>query len=277
MSINPLVYNIPANEIESYRGRNVIIRSAVPSDIVYCLWRVDPAAIRFIQLLATPYDTSDLEACGEGVPIEIVLKDPAAEFSCLYNYTNLIDNHPVRVAMPALPGFSKAAKLAVSLSFDVKLEVGQPNQSLIEELEGVLDSYLHRTNVHQPIEFFHSALLSFFRQEPISLWEIAEEDPAQVRYITDEGQETISKRFANHEIGGDLEVFVERFSEQLVAEKRECNGCEFFSKCRGYFKWPDKSYDCAGVKRLFTTLRNAADELRDDLAGYKEPEAVEQP
>lgn len=271
---NPLVYNIPAKEIESYRGQTVIVRTAVPSDVVYCLWRVDQGTVRFIQLLSTPYDTSDLESCGPGIPIEIVLKDPANEFSTLYNYTNLIDTHPVRVSIPALPGFSKATKLAVSLGFDVKLELGQPDPFLIEELESVLEFYLHRPNVQQPIEFFHTTLLSFFRNEPISLWEIAEEDPTQVRYITDDGEETISRRFAGAELNGDLRGFVTSYGQELLSEKSECNGCEFFGRCGGYFKWPDKSYDCTGVKKLFRTLQVAAEDLRHDLAGFNEPEVV---
>jgi hypothetical protein len=273
---NPLIYNIPAKEIESYRGRNVIVRSSVPSDIVYCLWRVEQNSVRFIQLLNTPYDASDLEGCGAGVPIEIALKDPATEFSKLYNYTNLIDSHPVRVAIPALPGFSKAARLAVSLNFDVKLELGQPDSFLIEELEGVLDFYLHRPNVHQPVEFFHSTLLSFFRNEPMSLWEVAEEDPSQVRYLTDDGQETIAKRFAGTAVDGPLDDFVDRYGHELLDEGRECASCEFFSRCGGFFKWPDKSYDCSGVKKLFRTLQGAAEELRNDLTSHREPREVQQ-
>ena len=274
---DPLVYNIPAKEIESFRGRNVIVRSSEPSDIVYCLWRVEQNSVRFIQLLNTPNDTSDLEGCGLGVPIEIELKDPVTEFSKLYNYTNLIDSHPVRVAIPALPGFSKAAKLAVSLNFDVKLELGQPDAFLIEELESILDFYLHRPNVHQPVEFFHSTLLSFFRNEPVSLWELAEEDPAQVRYLTDDGQQTISKRFVGFDVDGGLDDFVDRYGNELLTEKRECSGCEFFSRCGGYFKWPDKSYDCSGVKKLFRTLKSAAEELRLDLASHRASGVVQQP
>jgi hypothetical protein len=268
---DPLVYNIPAREIESYRGRNVIVRSSVASDIVYCLWRVEQDSVRSIQLLNTPYDTSDLEGCGIGVPIEIRLNDPAAEFSKLYNYKKLIDNHPVRIAIPTLPGFSRAAKLAVSLNFDVKLELGQPDSFLMEELVALLDFYLHRPNVHQPVEFFHSTLLSFFRNEPLSLWQIAEEDPTQVRYLSDDGEETISPRFVGSRIDGSLHDFVDRYSEELLSESRECCRCEFFSRCGGYFKWPDKSYDCGGVKKLFRTLKGAAEELRVNLASHKAP------
>ena len=271
---NPLVYNIPASLSESYRGRNVIVRSSSPSDVIDCLASMDPTTIRFIQLLDTPADTGDLEACGEGLPIEIVLQDPLAEFSQLYNCTNLIDTHPVRVAIPVLPGFSKAARLAVSLDFAVKLEMGQPDSLLLEELRELLEFYLHRTSVRQPIEFFQSVLLSFYRHEPVTMWEIAEEDPVQVRFITSDGEETISRRFAGSELEGDLKDFVARFGQELLTEKRECHACEFFNRCGGYFKWPDQSYDCAGIKSLFSTLSSAAEEVKHDLAAYTATEVA---
>ncbi len=127
-----LVYNIPAKLIDDYRGLNVIVRSSAPDEIVNCLKRADPTNIRFIQLLSTPGDTSALEGCGQQLPIEIVLKDPAAEYAKLYNYPNLLDTHPVRIAIPVLPGFSKAVKLAVSLDLAVKLELEQPDSFLVE-------------------------------------------------------------------------------------------------------------------------------------------------
>ncbi|HKE57464.1 MAG TPA: hypothetical protein VKB46_12200 [Pyrinomonadaceae bacterium] len=263
---NTLVYNIPAKQIDAYGGHNVIVRSTEPAELVYSIWRADPKAIKFIQLLSTPADSSVLEGVAEALPVEIVLKNPAAEYVQLYNYTNLIDTHPVRVAIPVLPGFSKAAKLAVSLNFAVKLELQQPDSLLIEELAAVLDLYLHRSSVRQAIEPFHTLLLSFYRQEPVSLWEVAEEDPALLRYITDDGEETICKRSSGEKLDHQLGGFVPRFGEELISERAECHDCEFFNRCGGYFKWPDKNYKCDGVKRLFRTLQTAAAEIHQDLA-----------
>jgi len=264
-----LVYNIPANLIDDYRGRNVIVRSSAPDEIVSCLQRADPTAIRFIQLLSTPSQTSVLEGCGQQLPIEIVLRDPATEYVRLYDYPNLLDTHPVRIAIPVLPGFSKAVKLAVSLDFAVKLEMEQPDSLLVEEILTVLDFYLHRSVVRQPIEFFQTILLSFYRHEPVSLWAVAEEDSAVVRYITDDGKETISKRFAGAQLEYRLVDFVALFGQQLVSEMRECHECEFFNRCGGYFKWPDQNYKCDGIKKLFHTLQSAADEVKQDLAAYE--------
>jgi hypothetical protein len=269
---NSLVYNIPAKQIESYRERDVIVRSSSACEIVAALSQRDGRRVRFIQLLNTPADTAELEACGEGIPIEIVLKDPAIEFPHLYDYTNLVDTHPVRVAIPVLPGFSKAVRLAVSLNFAVKLEMGQPDSLLIDQLADVLRFYLHGTNVRQPIDPFQTILLSFYRHEPMSLWEIAEEDPLQVRYIAENGEETISERFVGATFAGDVADFVRSHSQQTVAEKRQCHECEFFNRCQGFFKWPDKSYDCAPIKRIFTTLATAAHEVTQDLAAYRDQE-----
>jgi hypothetical protein len=267
--MNKLVYNIPAKQIDAYRGRNIIVRSAEPTELVYSIWRADPKAIRFIQLLATPADSSTLEGAAEALPVEIVLKNPAVEYVQLYNYTNLLDTHPVRVAIPVWPGFSKAAKLAVSLNFAVKLELQQPDSFLIEELVSVLDLYLHLSSVRQPIEPFQALFLSFYRHEPVSLWEVAEEDPAMLRYITEDGEETISKRFSGEKLQSDLSDFVTRFGAELMAEKAECHDCEFFNRCGGYFKWPDKTYSCDGVKKLFRALQSAAAEVQQDLASME--------
>ena len=158
-----LVYNIPAKLIDAYRGRNLIVRSASPREIVEALAHTDLARVRFIQLLSMPADTGDLEAWGQGIPIDIVLRDPAAEFASLNNYAKLRHTHPIRVTVPVVPGCSKAVKLAVSLDFAVKLETNQPDGFLIEELLEILDLYLHRANVRQPIEFFHTVLQSYYQ------------------------------------------------------------------------------------------------------------------
>jgi len=264
-----LVYNIPAKMIDDYRGRRVIVRSSSPSEILYCLWRTDPAAIRFIQLLSADADISTLEGAGESIPIEISLKDPN-QFQRLSDFTNLLDSHPIRIAIPVVPGFSSATKLAVSLNYAVRLEMDQPDETLFEEIESVLDLYLHRSYVHQPIEFFQTLLLALYRNEPISVWDIAEENPKYIRYITDAGEETVSRRFDGVRIAGSVTGFIDSFAQNLIDERGECSNCEFFSRCHGYFKWPKKDYSCDGVRRIFRTLVTATNEIHRDLAGHQE-------
>jgi len=263
-----LVYNIPARRIDAYPGRNLIVRSELPDELADCLRRADKAAIRFVQLLSVANDSSVLEGTGEAIPLEIFLSDPS-QYHRLYDFGSLLDSHPVRIAIPVIPGFSKAVKLAVSLNYAVKLEVEQPNELLIEELESVLDLYLHRSYVRQPIEPFQSTLLSLFRDEVVSFWGIAEEDPQQVRYITDDGQETISKRFVHVKLDFPLGDFVVGFGEELIAERGECSGCEFFNRCGGYFKWPNRAYRCDGIRRVLQTLATTTREVRQDLDSYQ--------
>ena len=176
---------------------------------------------------------------GFGDPLEIVLKDPG-DYLNLYSYTFLLDSHPVRIVIPVIAGFSKAVKLAVALNFAVKIEMRQPDSELLKEVEEVLDFYLHRSHVRQPIDFFHTTFTSFFYDDPISLWEINEETPA------------------------------------TVEKDQECEECEFFNRCGGYFKWPDRRYRCDGVKRIFQTLANAAAEMRRDLATFEQMEVQAQ-
>jgi hypothetical protein len=109
-------------------------------------------------------DVRDLDS--DGIPLEIFLKEPG-DYLNLYNFTYLLDTHPVRVVIPVVSGFSKAVKLAVALNFAVKLNVKQPNPELLKELEEVLDLYLHRTQIQQPIDFFHMTLTSFLHDGPI--------------------------------------------------------------------------------------------------------------
>lgn len=246
-----LVYNVPAKLLDRYRGRDVIVRSSSPRELVECLRGVDLAPVRFLQLSSTSEDTSCLESFAPGLPLDIVLENPA-QYQQLYSYSNLLDSHPVRITIPLVSGFSKAVKLAISLRFAVKLEVQQPDEDVLAELENVLDLYLHLSSVNQPIEFFHSLLLSFYRNEPVSLWEITETDPRSVCYVRDDGSVV------------DVD---------LNTETRECHDCEFRNRCHGYFKFPDRNYNCDGVKQIFRTLANAATEVRRDLESFNSMEA----
>lgn len=249
-SIAAPVYNVPAKLLDRYRGRNVIVRSASPCELIECLRGADLRSVRFLQLSMTSEDTSCLENFGPGIPLDIVLENPA-QYQQLYSYSNLLDSHPVRITIPVASGFSKAVRLAISLHYAVKLEVQQPDEDLLTEIESVLDLYLHLNAVNQPIEFFHSLLLSFYRDEPASLWEITETDPAIVRYVGDDGRER---------------------SVRIDTDTRECHECEFFDRCRGYFKFPDQNYNCDGVRQVFRRLVTAANEVKQDLAYFESTE-----
>ena len=206
------------------------------------------------------------------VPVDLVVQDPEADLPLLYRYSPLLAERPVRVSVPVAPGFSKVVKLALSLNFAVKLERSQPEPAVIEELLQVAGLYLHQSTVSQPVEYIHSMFLAFYRGDPVTLWAVQEEDPPRNRYITDQGEETISRRFAGVDLKYGIASFIKEFTEELLSEKQECSDCEFFESCSGYFKWPRKEYRCDGVKALFQTLKDAAEELREDLSSFPSPE-----
>lgn len=266
--MDSVVYNIPVSMIGAYRGRRLIVRSHHPAEIVGALSAEDLESVSYLQVLSVRSEPERLTCWGQGIPVDLVIQDPEVDLPLLYQCTPLLDRHAVRVTIPVVPGFNRVVKLAVSLDFAVKLEVSQPDPSLVDELSRVADSYLHQATVAQPVEYFHSLFLAFYRGDPVTLWSIQEEDPLQVRYITDEGRETLSRRFAESDLKGDVTTFVTRFEEALLAEKAECCGCEYLAHCSGYFKCPDREYRCDGVKTLFRTLKSAAEELRGDLAAF---------
>ncbi|MBZ4193047.1 MAG: hypothetical protein LAE24_01895 [Candidatus Contendobacter sp.] len=264
--MNSLIYNIPAHRLPDDREGRLIVRASDPAELIAALTPEDPGRVIAVQLLNLDADSEPLNAWAPGLPIELLMRDPAAEFPLLYRHTNLLDNHPVQVAMTVAPGFGKAVKTAAALDFAVRLELEQPDPALIEELAAVLEFYLHQPTVAQPVEYFHGALLGFYHDEPIPLWLILDENPGIVRYIAADGTESLSGRLA----GADLTILPDADSktgfDQVLATAEECRTCEFLKSCGGYFKWPRRDYDCAGVKRVFGLLREAAAELRRDLA-----------
>jgi hypothetical protein len=157
---------VPAGRASSERGRNVVLRAADPAAMPTAAARHPAEFIAWVQLLGVPDSAAAFEDWPDGVPVDLVLGDPARDYPALYRCATLIERHPVRVTVPVVAGFAKAVKLAVSLHFAVKLQVGQPDPALIEELRQVLDLYLHRAAVDQPVEFFHSVLFGFLHERP---------------------------------------------------------------------------------------------------------------
>jgi hypothetical protein len=266
-----VVYHIPLHLVAAYRGRKVIVRAQDPAELVQALSERDREHLVGVQLLALTADVEALADWGPAVPVELAMFHPQEEFPLLYRHAKLLGKHPVRVSLPVVPGFSKAVKVATSLRFSVKLEVNQPDPTVVEELRGVVAFYLHHPSVSQPVEYFHSTLLSFYHHDPVTLWDVQEEDPAVLRYVTEDGRETVARRFVNASAGSvtdDLGSFVADLKTKLLAEGGECASCEFFAHCGGYFKWPHRDFGCDSVKTVFHALREAAGELEHDLATF---------
>ncbi len=246
------VYNIPVRLVPEYSGHQVIVRSESTAELINALPNDGPGSVVGVQLLSLNADVDALANWGYAVPVELVMSDPANEFPLLYRNAKLLDKHPMRVLIPARAGFSKAVKLAASLQFNIRIELGQPSAEVIDELKQVRDYYLHQSLVSQPIEPFHGMLMSLYHNSPSTLWDLEEKNPSIVAYIDDLGRET--------EVPAP-----EKFGPELLAAHAECEGCELFGHCSGYFKWPERGYSCAGMRNLFATISEAAGELQRDL------------
>jgi hypothetical protein len=259
-----VIYNIPAGQAAVYRESPIVLRVHNLVELQQCLSAIDLQNLAYVQWFIPDSDNNKAVLQHIEVPIDLVLSNPVVDFPCLYDYAALANDRPLRVSIPVVPGFSKAVKLAVSLNCAVKLEVAQPDSDLIAEMVEVVQFYLRQSTVAQDIEYFHSLLSSFYRQEPVTIWEIQEEDPTYSRYIPEQGTEIIAPRFS----GASPEFFIHHFKDELLANKAECCDCDFFTECQGYFKWPDRNYRCDGIKSIFQILRDAALELKNDLLAH---------
>ncbi len=278
--MSSVTYNIPVHLVADYRGRQVVVRLKDFSDVVQKITEEDFANIQYVQLLSTGIDPLSIVALanwGRAVPLDILIRDPVSEFPHLYNFSKLLDKHPIRVTIAVKPGFSKAVRLALALNFTVKLDVEQPEDALIAEMAEVLEFYLHRPNVSQPVEYFHSIFIAGYRNEPTSVWLVQEEDPELFRFVTDDGVETLSPRFAGIEPDqiGSMSGKDGNVSSRNGAI--ECDTCEYMEVCGGYFKWPDKSYSCNGIKSIFATINSAANDLNKDLLAFTASHGGAQP
>jgi hypothetical protein len=271
-----VIYNIPLELLEGYRGRDVIVRCSNTRETVERSNCIDPGRIIYLQLLSLEHDATILAQWAPGALLDLLIDDPQADYPGLYRYAELKATHPLRVSIPVGNAFGKAARLAASLDLSVKLDVSQPDPAQISELQEILRFYLHQSTVSQPIEYFHSLLMGWVHRNPARLWSIQEEDPSLTRFVTDQGEEIPSRRLAGGGLSADAAKDLEAFKRELVAEKGECVTCDFFEVCEGYFKRPRRDYSCKGVRSLFKTIYEAADELRDlvaaaDVAKEKSP------
>lgn len=190
---------------------------------------------------------------GSAVPLDVIVADPAAEFSMLYRLVDARIVRSVRVTLPAMPGFMKALRLAVSLQLPVRLLPGQPSAEVLAELDEAAEFYLRDPMVETPVEFFHSLLAALRGTETGTLWMMLEEDPKVFARAA-------PQRPRN---------FVEAQLARLVDQGAECATCHWQTLCAGYFKSPDPEYDCAGVKGLLARIESAADEIGRDLASHE--------
>lgn len=231
--------------------------------------RDPPPGLRWLQvegMLADADAWTEVAHTDSDIPLDVVLSDPASEFSDLYRLVDASAVCDIRVTVPVLPGSSKAVRLAAALRFPVRLLPGQPNGEALEELRAILDIYLHEPTVEAPVEFFHSLLVAACGTKDVSLWVILEHDPDTIRRYNADGQTDFLATDDPSERGFTPCGFVENRLKSLIAQGGECAACPWQRPCRGYFKWPDPSYSCEGIKRLFSVIETAGTEIRRDMA-----------
>ncbi len=257
------IYNVPADRLDPVEDAGVVIRSHDPAELVECVVEVAPERIVHLQLLSLDREPRILRELAEPIPLELVVEDVATQYALLYRYADLLKTRPIRVRVPVQPGFMKVVKVATAVEFAVILEAGQPDRTTVEEMMTMLDTYLHQTTMAAPVEFFHSLLMAYFADEPATLWEIQDEDPAVWRYITDDGTVALSKRLSLLPELSDADS-MDDIKALVPTWNPECVSCRFLTRCQGYFKLPDTSYQCREIVRLLRLIQEAARDLRKD-------------
>jgi hypothetical protein len=204
------------------------------------------------------------------IPLDVVVSDPASEFSHLYRLVDACAVRAIRVTMPAAPGLAKAIRLAAALRLPVRVLPGQPSAAALQELHDALQFYLHEATVEAPVEFFHSVLATMCDSDAGSLWTILEEDPDVFRHYDADGRARMPRTSDPDRSEITSAGFVKDHLSRLITQGAECATCPWQQPCRGYFKWPDPAYSCEGVKQLFSSIQTAGNEIRQDVASFAE-------
>lgn len=223
--------------------------------------------LRWLQvegMLAEPEAWAEAAHDDSPIALDVILADPASEFSDLYRLVDASAVRGIRVTIPAAPGLAKAVRLAAALRFPVRVLPGQPTAEVLEELHEALEFYLHEPMVETPVEFFHSMLASMCGADVSSLWMILEEDPEAFQHFDANGHARLPRTGGSGLV--PMAAFVETHLNSLVVQGAECATCPWQQQCRGYFKWPDPTYSCEGVKQLFSRIQAAGEEIRRDMA-----------
>src|SRR5215510_8043915 len=162
-----------------------------------CRWLSNPLpGLRWLQvegMLGDPEVWTEAAHSGSNIPFDVVLSDPALEFSHLYRLVDACAVRSIRVTMPAAPGLTKAIRLAAALRLPVRVLPGQPSAAALEELHDALQFYLHEPMVDAPVEFFHSVLASICDWDDGSLWTILEEDQDAFRHHDTDGRARVRR------------------------------------------------------------------------------------
>ncbi len=265
-----MVYNVPLELAEQFSDHAVFLRTHDVSHLAQVLTTIPLKGLAGTELALVGDLFPDLSVIDPSIPVDLRILNTKAHELLLRDHSERFTHRIVRVVIPAGSGMVRSVKTAAGLGLPIKLRIGQPDGTVVEEMYEVLDYYLHDKEVSQPIEFFHSLLWTFFRDEEKTMWQIQEEDPSCNLYVTSDGVVTVSGRIPLQRQLASLASFLDELRLELLVAQGECSMCQFFSNCVGYFKFPDPDYSCDGIVRLMESLKNAAMELREDSERYTE-------
>src|SRR5262245_46332919 len=110
-----------------------------------CRWLSNPhPGLRWLQVEGMLEDQdawTEAAHSDSNIPLDVVLSDPASEFSLLYRLVDACAVRSIRVTMPAAPGLTKAIRLAAALRLPVRVLPGQPSDAALDELHDGLRFY----------------------------------------------------------------------------------------------------------------------------------------
>ena len=261
-----MIYNVPLALLSSYSDQDIVIRSSNCSALVEAVAQVEWERINSVQLLSTSGRLAGLRHLPPSLRIDLCVTDVLAGSDRVIAWSRALDGHPVRVVVPVIAGFSKVVKAALRAGLRVKLEIDQPDSSLVNELMDSLAFFIREPYVKEPVDLFYGVFRSFLTKQVESLWRIQEEHPSSHRYVTDSGEVTLAKRLSNIACTSDVATLLADHKLNLFGTKTECCTCRFFCRCEGYFKLPQAVFNCSEIKKFFKLVEDYAAELRKDLS-----------
>lgn len=261
-----MIYNVPLALLSSYSDQNVVIRSSECAALVKAVAQVECERVNSVQLLSPSDCLTELRQLPPPMGIDLYVNDVHTGSDLVVAWSRALDGHPIRVMIPVIAGFSELVRAALRAGLRVKLEIGQPDGRLVNELMACLAFFIREPYVKEPVDLFYGLFRSFLTKQVESLWSIQEEHPSSHRYVTDSGEVTLSKRLSYVGCTSDAATFLADHKLNLFRAKTECCTCRFFCHCEGYFKLPSEGFKCSEIKTFFKLVEDYASELRNDLS-----------
>jgi hypothetical protein len=230
-----------------------VVRVTDPADVAR-LREIDPERVPWFEV--PPHLVG--QAWPDTAALDVVLDDPAHQAAGVYEFARVAGARPLRVTIAGRAGIARAARIAMALHLPVRLMAWQPAPDVLAELHDVLDIYLHDSHTTAPVEFLQSLLAWHLHGDAPPIWFALEVDPDWFPRVDDDAVN--GNAWPPAEPG-----FVQRRLAGLVEAGAECATCRFREWCRGFFKWPDPSYGCAGIVEFLARVEQSAAQLARDL------------